>query len=105
MKFLTVQDLDVEDSLDLYWEGTFDPQLEVERALEPFFQALEEYAGEWMPDFVEGKRRRKYTRAAVWKTLEESRDEVRFELSGSITRRIPSCRRRSVSGSSSPPDS
>jgi hypothetical protein len=73
MKFLTMQDLDVEDSLALYWDGTFDPRMEIERALEPFFQALEEYAGEWMPDYVESKRRRKYTRAAVWKRLEESR--------------------------------
>ncbi|MFL5345347.1 MAG: hypothetical protein ACJ8AT_11165 [Hyalangium sp.] len=75
MKALTPQDLKAEDSLDLYWDGTFDPQMEVERALEPFFQALEEYAGEWMPDFVEGKRRRKYTRAAVWKSWEEERDK------------------------------
>jgi hypothetical protein len=75
MKFLTFQDLDVEDSLDLYWAGTFEPQMEVERALEPFFQELEDNAAEWMPDYVEGKRRRKYTRAAVWKTLEERRDQ------------------------------
>ncbi len=75
MKFLTMQDLNVEDSLDLYWDGTCDPQVDVERALEPFFQALEEYSGEWLPDFVSGKRRRKYTRAAVWKTLEERRDQ------------------------------
>ena len=45
------------------------------RELEPFFHALEEYAGEWMPDVVKGKRRRKYTRAAIWKALEERRDE------------------------------
>jgi hypothetical protein len=75
MKALTPQDLKAEDSLDLYWEGTFDPQMEVKRAVEPFFQALEEYAGEWMPDFVEGKRRRKYTRAALWKSFEEKSKE------------------------------
>jgi hypothetical protein len=75
MKFLTLLDLNVEDSLGLYWEGTFDPQLEVQGALEPLFHALEEYAGEWMPDFVSGKRRRKYTRAAAWKTLEERLDQ------------------------------
>jgi hypothetical protein len=75
MKSRVPQDLKREDRLKLHWEGTFDPQLEVERALEPFFQALEEYAGEWMPDFVEGKRRRKYTRAAVWKSFEEKSDE------------------------------
>ncbi len=75
MKELTPQDLKREDRLRLSWEGTFDPQLEIERALEPFFQALEEYAGEWMPDFVGSKRPRKYTRAAVWKAFEEKGDE------------------------------
>ncbi len=73
MKVRTPQDLKAEDTLKLYWDGTFDPQLKVERAVEPFFQALEEYAGEWMPDFVGSKRRRKYTRAAVWKSFEEKR--------------------------------
>ncbi|WP_224363526.1 hypothetical protein [Hyalangium versicolor] len=73
MKFLTMKDLDVEDSLDLSWDGTFDFQLDTERALTPFFEALEEYAGEWMPDVVEGKRRRKYSRAAVWKSWAEER--------------------------------
>ncbi len=75
MKVLAPQDVDVEDILYLRFKGTFDPQVEIERALEPFFQALEEYAGEWMPDFVKGKRRRKYTRAAVWKSLAEERDK------------------------------
>jgi hypothetical protein len=75
VKLLTLQDLNVEDSLALYWEGTFDPQLEIERALAPFFQALEEHAGQWMPDLVEGKRQRKYSQAAVWKALEERRTE------------------------------
>jgi hypothetical protein len=70
-----MQDFEVEDNLALYWDGIFDPQMEYERALEPFLQALEEYAGEWMPDIVEGKRRRGYSRAAVWKTLEERRTE------------------------------
>jgi hypothetical protein len=75
MKLLTLQDLNVEDSLDCYWNGAFDPQLEIERALEPFLQALEEYAGEWMPDIVGGKRQHRYSRAAVWNALEERRDE------------------------------
>ena len=79
MKLLTLQDLNVEDSLALSFKGTFDPQLEIERALEPFLQALEEYTGEWMPDIVKAKRRRKYSRAAVWKAMEERIDE-----SGSI---------------------
>ncbi len=75
MKVLTPQDVDVEDILHLRFKGTFDPQVEIERALEPFFQALEESAGEWMPDIVGGKRRRKYSRAAIWKTLEERSDK------------------------------
>jgi len=58
MKLLTKRDSNVEDNLALYFEGTFAPQVELERVLEPFLQAMEEYAGEWMPDIVEGKRRR-----------------------------------------------
>ncbi|HYO59013.1 hypothetical protein [Archangium sp.] len=75
MKLLTLQDLNVEDSLRLSFDGAFDHQSGIERELTPFLQALEEYAGEWMPNLVEGKRRRKYSRAAVWKALEEERDE------------------------------
>ena len=75
MKMLEFHDLKPEDSLTLTFEGAFDQQAALERELEPFLQALEEYAGEWMPDVVEGKRRRKYSRAAIWKALEEERDE------------------------------
>ncbi|HLL03836.1 MAG TPA: hypothetical protein VK539_24845 [Myxococcaceae bacterium] len=75
MKLLTLLDLNVDDSLALYWNGTFGPQMEIERALGPFVQALEEHAGEWMPDIVEGKRQRKYSRSALWKTLEERRTQ------------------------------
>jgi hypothetical protein len=64
-----------EDYLRLAFEGAIDPQAAWESELEPFLQALEKYAGEWMPDVVEGKRRRKYTRAALWKALEEERRE------------------------------
>ncbi|WNG42759.1 hypothetical protein F0U60_00580 [Archangium minus] len=67
--------LDVDNYLHLTFEGAFDQQVALEHELEPLFQALEEYAGEWMPDVVEGKRRRKYSRAAIWKALEEERDE------------------------------
>jgi hypothetical protein len=73
MKLLTLRDLDVEDSLALFFEGAFDPRAELKHALEPFLQALEEYAGEWMPDIVKSTRRRGYSRAAVWKALEERR--------------------------------
>ncbi|HSP78636.1 MAG TPA: hypothetical protein VLQ93_08915, partial [Myxococcaceae bacterium] len=75
MKVLSVHDLKPEDKLRLTFDGAFDPRAELEGELEPFLQAFEEYADGWMPDVAEGKRRRKYTRAAVWKALEEERDE------------------------------
>jgi hypothetical protein len=75
MKRLKFSDLKKEDSLTLTFEGAFDQRAALERALEPVLLALEEYAGEWMPDVVEGKRRRKYSRAAIWKALEEERGE------------------------------
>ena len=74
MKVLTTHDSKPEDSLGLDFEGVFDPRAPWESELEPFFQALEEYADGWMPDVAEGKRRRKYARAAIWKALEEERD-------------------------------
>src|SRR4051812_45095477 len=82
MKLLTLQDLNVEDSLSLSFKGAFEHQSALERALEPFLQALEESAGEWMPNLVVGKRRRKYSRAAVWKALEERRTEYGSSGSG-----------------------
>jgi hypothetical protein len=75
MKVLELHDMPVEDRLLLTFDGTFDPRAAWESELGPFLQALEGHAGEWMPDVVEGKRRRKYTRAAVWKALEEERGE------------------------------
>jgi hypothetical protein len=75
MKALSVHDLKPEDSLLLIFDGAFDPQAALQSELEPFLQVLEEHAGEWMPDVVNGKRQRKYARAAVWKALEERRDE------------------------------
>jgi hypothetical protein len=75
MKVLRMRDSTPEDSLWLKFEGVFDPRAAWERELEPFFQALEEYADGWMPDVANGKRRRKYSRPSVWKALEERRDE------------------------------
>ncbi|WP_309890664.1 hypothetical protein [Archangium sp.] len=75
MKWLSVHDLKPEDLLRLEFDTVFDQQAALEGQLEPFLQALEEYADEWMPDVVNGKRRREYSRAAVWKSLEERRDE------------------------------
>ncbi|WP_239576281.1 hypothetical protein [Archangium primigenium] len=70
-----------DDDLWLSFAGDFTPT-DGERGLTPLLQSLERYAGEWMPDIVTGKRRRKYTRAAVWKALEESQDggSVHIEL-------------------------
>ncbi|HYO60243.1 hypothetical protein [Archangium sp.] len=81
MKVLSVHDLKAEDSLLLTFDGAFDPQAARESELEPFLLALEEYADGWMPDVVGGKRRRKYTRAARWKALEE-RDSERYTHCG-----------------------
>ena len=75
MKRLKIRELPEEDSLLLRFEGAFHQQAALERELEPLFHALEAYAGGWMPDVVEGKRRRKYSRAALWKGLEEERVE------------------------------
>jgi hypothetical protein len=74
MKVLSLHDLKPEDRLWLTFDGAFDPQVALERELEPFLLALEEYADEWMPDVVNGKRRRKYSRSSFWKALEERRD-------------------------------
>ncbi|MGZ3457496.1 MAG: hypothetical protein ACXU86_03220 [Archangium sp.] len=75
MKVLRFHDLMPEDSLMLTFDGAFDQQAALESELEPFLQALEEYAGEWMPDVIRGKRQRKYSRPSFWKALEERRSE------------------------------
>ncbi|WP_309892180.1 hypothetical protein [Archangium sp.] len=75
MKVLEFHGSKDEDYLRFTFKGAFDPQAVRETELEPFLQALESHAGEWMPDVVEGKRRRKYARAAIWKALEEERGE------------------------------
>jgi hypothetical protein len=80
MKVLEFHHLSQEDRLQFTLEGTFDPRSALEHELEPFLQALEAYAGPWMPDVVEGKRRRKYSRAAFWKALEEDREEGRAAI-------------------------
>jgi len=74
MKLRTLHDLNMEDSLSLFFWG--EGELAVrDRGLDPLLQALETCAAEWMPDLVNGKRRRKYSRAAVGKALEERRTE------------------------------
>jgi hypothetical protein len=75
MKVLEFHGVRDEDSLWFSFKGELNPQAAQEIELEPFFLALEEHANGWMPDVVEGKRRRKYTRAAIWKSQEEERHE------------------------------
>ena len=75
MKLLTLQDLNVADTLRLFFDGALSGKSSLEHELEPFLQALEEHAGEWMPDIVQGKRKRKYSRATFWKAVEERRTE------------------------------
>ncbi|WP_224365393.1 hypothetical protein [Hyalangium versicolor] len=80
MKRLMLGEMRPDDDLTFHFEGTFNPQAPLERELEPFLQALETFAGDWMPDVVEGKRRRKYSRAAIWKGLEEARREEATDI-------------------------
>jgi hypothetical protein len=75
MSLMTLQDLNVDDSLTLFFNGGFNSASEIVRELPPLLQALESHAERWMPQIVNAKRRRKYSRAAVWKALEERRDE------------------------------
>ena len=70
---LTFRDMNLEDSLQFGFEGAYDPSAELEHELEPFLQSLESYAGDWMPDVIGGKRKRRYSRAAIWKALGEAR--------------------------------
>ena len=80
MKVLELHDLKPEDRLTLTLEGAFDPKVALESELAPLFEALEAYADEWMPDVVAGQRRRKYSRVAIWKALEEERDEQSMSM-------------------------
>jgi hypothetical protein len=75
MRVLEPRDLEPDDRLWVSFEGAFDPRASLENELEPFLKTLEEQAREWMPDIAEGKRRRRYCRSAVWKALEERREE------------------------------
>ncbi|MFP2925405.1 hypothetical protein ACLESO_09330 [Pyxidicoccus sp. 3LG] len=75
MRRLRFRDVDAEDRLRLSCDGFFNRQAALETELEPFLHALETLSGEWMPGVVEGQRQRKYTRAAIWTSLEEARGE------------------------------
>ncbi|HZI10716.1 MAG TPA: hypothetical protein VE153_10035 [Myxococcus sp.] len=50
--------------------------------------ALEAYAGDWMPDVVQGKRLRKYSRGAVFKGIEEEWDKG-YAAIGLYRRQLP----------------
>ncbi len=73
MKILSEHDLKPEDSLQLDFAGDMDPQAELETELEPFLEALESYADGWMPNVINGKRRRKYSRTSFWELLKGRR--------------------------------
>ena len=73
MKILSEHDLKPEDSLQLDFRGTIDPQAAPKRELGPFLQALERYADGWMPNVINGKHQRKYSRNSFWESLRERR--------------------------------
>jgi hypothetical protein len=75
MKLLTGTDLNRADTLYLHFDGRYDAKSKLEHTLEPFLQALEHHAGEWMPSHIKGKRWRTYSRAAFWKALQEKADD------------------------------
>jgi hypothetical protein len=88
MKTLKFWELPAEDQLALYFKGSIDKPSEIERDLTLCLQALEAYAGDWMPDVVNGKRPRKYSRAATWKAVQERLDGHGFSVIG-FGRTIP----------------
>jgi len=62
MKVLGLHELKPEDELEFRFKATLSPEVALGEELAPFLQALEVWSGEWMPDIVEGKRQRKYSR-------------------------------------------
>ncbi|MCK8503186.1 hypothetical protein [Myxococcus fulvus] len=80
MTTLTLHDLNKVDCLRFLFDGAFDSGKGVEPELVPFLEALEEHAGDWMPTFVKTSRRRKYSRDAVWRAIEERRDDYGSSL-------------------------
>src|SRR5690349_23545265 len=75
MKVLSLNDLPPDDMLHLELEGSRDADAALDRELAPLLQVLERYAGDWMPEVVKGRQHRRYSPDAVWKALEEKRDE------------------------------
>ncbi|RKI29396.1 hypothetical protein D7Y27_40295 [Corallococcus sp. AB004] len=75
MRHLNLWESRSADRLVLSFEAAFDNAAPAEDELGPIFESLEKHAGEWMPDVVEGKRERKYSRNSVWKAFNEMRKE------------------------------
>jgi hypothetical protein len=75
MKCLSIYDLKPEDLLHLFFDAVLNPDVSLRRELEPLLHGLETYAGAWKPEAVHGKYWRKYSRAAVFKSIEEKPDE------------------------------
>ncbi|NRD57552.1 hypothetical protein D7Y15_37665 [Corallococcus sp. AB030] len=75
MSALTLHDLNKMDSLRFFFKGIFEPRNGLEREVSPLLDALEEGSAGWMPTFVNASRKRKYSRDAVWRALEERRNE------------------------------
>jgi hypothetical protein len=75
MKTLTLHELNKVDCLSLSFNGAFDPSHGMEQGLAPFLDALEKCSVGWMPTFVKTSRRRRYSRDAVWRALEERRED------------------------------
>ncbi|NPD27372.1 hypothetical protein [Corallococcus exiguus] len=73
MKHLNLWESRAGDVLVLSFDASFTSTAAIEDELEGFFEILETHAGEWMPEVVEGKHGRRYSRAAVWQSLKEAR--------------------------------
>ncbi|RKH36817.1 hypothetical protein [Corallococcus sicarius] len=76
MKVLNPQESNAEDRLQFSFRGVFSPQASLESEIDPFLDTLEASAGGWMPNVVQGKRARKYSRANFWKALKEEREDT-----------------------------
>ncbi|WP_141593614.1 hypothetical protein [Myxococcus sp. AB056] len=70
---LSLHELNKVDCLHFRFAGAFDPSNGEKRGLAPFLDALEQHADGWMPTVVNASRKRKYSRDAVWRALEERR--------------------------------
>jgi hypothetical protein len=75
MKRLNIFDMKPEDELTFSFKAGFDPQVSLKHGLKPFLHALETYADAWMPEVVQGKRLRNYSRAALLDVVEKEWDE------------------------------